>query len=239
MGVGRNIAARYEVRPGRRGPNRGAARTLRAVFAFKRQNPRLVYPAPHKIMTFRFPANRRPPWLLLVVVFGASGPALAQKYRTAAGLRFSSGLYGLTVQQKVLPRTTLDGLLLAGPREVAGTVLAERHFGLLGPSLNYYLGAGAHVGRHKATGAFGGLDALAGVEYKIALSRFVVAADFKPSIEFNSADWARFATGLSVRYVLLRDKKTGLFDGLFKGNKAQEKRKSPGSRRGQIGRAHV
>ena len=162
-------------------------------------------------------------------------PATAQKYRTAAGMRLSPGLYGLTVQQKFLPKATLEGLALAGPREITGTVLAERQFGILGPSLNYYIGAGGHVGNNKDTGAFGGVDAIVGVEYKIALSRLVISADFKPSVEFNSDDWARFPTAFSLRYILVKEKNTGLFDGLFGGDKkskTKEKPKNSNQRRG-------
>ncbi|UOQ75641.1 hypothetical protein MUN84_13265 [Hymenobacter sp. 5516J-16] len=83
--------------------------------------------------------------------------AFAQKYRTAAGLRFSKNNYGLTVQQKVLEKTTLEGLALVGSREVSATLLAEQHFGILGPSLNYYFGAGGHLGNNKDTGGFGAL----------------------------------------------------------------------------------
>ncbi|WP_157530781.1 hypothetical protein [Hymenobacter norwichensis] len=171
--------------------------------------------------------------LAVALLLGASRPAQAQKYRTAAGLRLSSGMYGLTVQQKILPKTTLEGLALAGSREVTGTVLAEQHFGLLGPSLNYYLGAGGHVGNHKDTGAFGGVDFIVGAEYKIALSRFVVAADFKPSIEFNSDDWARFPTAFSVRYILIKDKKSGFLNDVFGSDKNdKKKKKAPSQRRG-------
>lgn len=188
-------------------------------------------------MTFSFLRPWGAPLLLLALAAARAAPA--QKYRTAAGLRLSSGLYGLTVQQKILPKTTLEGLALAGTREVTGTVLAEQHFGLLGPSLNYYFGAGAHVGNHKDTGAFAGLDGIVGVEYKVAFTRLVVAADFKPSIEFNADDWARFPTAFSIRYVLVRDKKTGLFGGMF-GNddsekpkrKSKAKKRSGGTRRG-------
>lgn len=164
--------------------------------------------------------------LAAVLVVGCLGSARAQKYRTAAGLRLSSGMYGFTVQQKILPKTTLEGLALAGSREVSATVLAEQHFGLLGPSLNYYLGAGGHVGNHKQNGAFGGVDFIVGAEYKIALSRFVVAADFKPSIEFNSDDWARFPTAFSVRYILIKEKKSGFLNDLFDGDKSKSKAKS-------------
>lgn len=170
---------------------------------------------------------------MLVAGMAVIRPAAAQKYRTAAGLRLSPGQYGFTVQQKFLPGATLEGLALAGPREVSGTVLAERHFGILGPSLNYYLGAGGHLGRHKDTGTFGGFDAIAGVEYKVALTRLVISADFKPSIEFGSDDWARFPTAFSVRYILIKEKKTGLFNDVFGGGKDKEKSKDKPRRAGQ------
>lgn len=161
-------------------------------------------------------------------------PAQAQKYRTAAGLRLSKNNYGLTVQQKILDKTTLEGLALVGSREVSGTVLIERHFGILGPSLNYYFGAGGHLGNHKDNGAFGGLDALAGVEYKVAFTPIVLSLDFKPTVEFNSEDWARFPTAFSVRYILVKEKPKGLFNGLFgDGDKSKKKtkEKSKGSPR--------
>ena len=204
---------------------------MQGVFAFNAETGGEFPYVRYKIMMFGFSIFQRSLLLCLLLTLGTACPALAQKYRTAAGLRFSSGLYGLTVQQKILPKTTLEGLLLAGTREVTGTVLAEQHFGLLGPSLNYYFGAGAHIGSNKDTRAFGGVDGIAGLEYKIALSRFVVSADFKPSIEFNSNDWARFATGISVRYILIKEKKTGLFNGLFDGNKDKKKRKEKSSQR--------
>jgi hypothetical protein len=183
----------------------------------------------HRSLFLRFPLL-----LIVALLLGASLPAQAQKYRTAAGLRLSSGMYGFTVQQKILPKTTLEGLALAGSREVTGTVLAEQHFGLLGPSLNYYLGAGGHVGNHKDDGAFGGVDFIVGAEYKIALSRFVISADFKPSIEFNSDDWARFPTAFSVRYILIKEKKSGFLNDLFNGDKGSKsnKKKAPSQRRG-------
>ena len=118
--------------------------------------------------------------------------------------------------------------MLAGSREVSGTVLAERHFGILGPSLNYYFGAGGHLGNNKDTGGFGGFDALAGVEYKVAFVPLVLSLDFKPTVEINSADWARFPTAFSVRYVLIKEK-TSLFGNLFGGDK--DKKKQTQSRR--------
>ena len=85
-----------------------------------------------------------------------------------------------------------------------------------GPSLNYYFGAGAHFGRHRDDGPFWGLDGLVGVEYKIAFLPVVLALDFKPTIEYGSADWNRFPTAVSVRYIFIKQKKTGIFRALDK-----------------------
>ncbi len=138
-------------------------------------------------------------------------PAAGQKYRTAVGLRSGGGDYGLTVQQLVLPKTTVEGLAMFGPHERTFTVLAEQHFGILGPSLNYYFGAGGHYGSHQENGSFGGIDGLIGAEYKIAFLPIVLSIDFKPTIEFGATDWNRFPTAFSVRYVLIKAKRTGIF----------------------------
>jgi len=155
-------------------------------------------------------------WPLLLLLVGLARPAAAQKYRTAAGVRSGGGNYGLTIQQLVLPKTTLEGLAMFAPRERSATLMAERHFGILGPSLNYYFGAGGHYGRHRDDGQFWGFDGIIGAEYKIAFLPFVLAIDFKPTIEYGSADWNRFPTAFSVRYIFIKQKKAGIFRALDK-----------------------
>ena len=160
------------------------------------------------------PALRRPVLALLLL----AGPAAyAQKYTTALGARFGGGNggYGLTLQQRIFNNTTVEAIGLAAPREWSTTLLAEQHFGILGPSLNYYFGAGGHAGRNRETGAFYGLDALVGAEYKIPVIPLVVSFDFKPTLEFESADWARFPTAFSLRYIIVR-RRTGLADWLHR-----------------------
>lgn len=169
--------------------------------------------------------------ILFMLLLGLVPAARAQKYRTAAGVRLGTGNYGLTVQQKIFEKTTLEGLGLVRSREVSATLLAERHFGILGPSLNYYLGAGGHVGTHKDDGAFGGFDVIVGLEYKLPITRLVLSADFKPSVEFGSGDWARFPTAISVRYILIKEKKTGFLHDVFGGNKDRKKTKEKSSNR--------
>lgn len=137
--------------------------------------------------------------------------AYAQKYNTALGARLGGGNYGITLQQRVASRVTIEGIAGLREREYSGTVLGEYHFGILGPSLNYYFGAGGHVGHNKDTGGFGGFDGLVGVEYKVAILPIVLSFDFKPSIELNSDDYARFPTAFSIRYVLFK-RKTNLLD---------------------------
>ncbi|MCR5887868.1 hypothetical protein LRS06_08765 [Hymenobacter sp. J193] len=168
--------------------------------------------------------------LVLVWLLAPQG-AQAQKYRTAGGIRYSSGSLGLTVQQKILEKATLEGIALASSRELSATVLAERHFPVLGPSLNYYLGAGGHLGTHKDNGGFGGFDGIIGVEYKVAFTRLLLSADFKPSVEFGGEDWARFPVGFSLRYVIIQDKSSGLF-GVFGSDKDKKKSKSKDKKKG-------
>ena len=170
----------------------------------------------------RLPPPRLPLTLTLTLLLALppAGPAQAQKYRTAAGARLGTNNFGLTVQQKVLENVTLQGLALAGAREFSGTVLAEWHFGLLGPSLNYYLGGGAHLGRQQDTGAFGGFDVIVGAEYKLPFSSLVLSLDLKPTLEIglgSEADQSRFPTAFSVRYIFIKEQKAGFFRRIFGG----------------------
>ena len=76
-------------------------------------------------------------WLCLGFLSLCAVPASAQRYRTAAGIRIGSEQVGFTIQQRILPKTTLEGLLMVGSREVTGTVLAEQHFPMLGKRFNF------------------------------------------------------------------------------------------------------
>ena len=152
---------------------------------------------------------------LLLVAGLLAWPAAAQKYRTAAGLRSGGGSYGLTIQQVFLPKATLEGLAMSSSRERSVTLLAQRHYGILGPSLNYYFGVGGHYGKQydelKNGTQFWGFDGVAGIEYKIALLPVVISFDFKPTIEYGLPDLHRFPTAFSIRYVFIKKKKEGIF----------------------------
>ena len=143
--------------------------------------------------------------LVCVLALLALAPALAQRYRTAAGVRVGKNEVGLTIQQKIFERTTLEGLATAAPREVLATVLAEQHFNILGKRLNYYMGAGAHGGKLKDYGAVYGFDVIAGLEYKINGLPFLLSADLKPAFHLRHEEWFNLGSAFSIRYVIVKE----------------------------------
>ncbi|NEM96496.1 hypothetical protein [Pontibacter burrus] len=160
--------------------------------------------------------------LLLVLLSFLSFDAAAQKYRTALGPRFESDKLGLSLQQKLNERGTLEVIGALGEREFSGTALYEWHFPLLGERFNYYIGAGGHVGNLKDKGVFTGADAILGIEYKVNGLPFLLSADIKPAFHINHEDWVGLSSGVSVRYVLVKEKKKKRSIWPF-GNKDDEK----------------
>ena len=133
----------------------------------------------------------------------------AQSYKTALGLRVGTE-FGFTLQQKVLKRTTLEGILQSSfkRQEFQLSVIAERHFPLASKRLNVYSG----LGLHKAWRYDGdstnvnpvGVTAIIGAE--ITVGRFNISYDFKPAINFRGRPIFDSQTGISLRYILIRDR---------------------------------
>lgn len=159
-------------------------------------------------------------WFITCLLLGVAYAGEAQVYRTAAGVRLDGDLFGVTVQQKLFEKTTVEGILALGAREYSGTALYQRHFPILGKRFNYYLGAGGHVGHLKDYGTFTGLDAIGGIEYKVNGLPFLISADIKPAVHFNHENWTDLSTGISIRYVLVPEKKKKL--GIWPFNKKEE-----------------
>lgn len=133
---------------------------------------------------------------------------LGQSYGTAAGLRLGKYI-GLTVNQRVLPRLSVEGMYqttLDGDQQYF-TGLVKRHHGIISRRLNVYYGGGAHIGRvsttfddTRLTNTFTGVDAVLGVE--LTLFRFNVSVDYKPAINVGQDNWFENQGAVSVRYVL-------------------------------------
>jgi hypothetical protein len=162
-------------------------------------------------------------YLLVFLLFLMSLAAWAQKYRTAVGARIDRNDFGITLQQKVLERNTVEGIFAVGSREVSGTALFERHFPFLGRGFNYYLGAGAHVGTLKDHGAFYGGDVILGTELKLPIFPLLFSFDIKPAVHVGHEDWFDFASGFSLRYILVKEKKEKKRFGIFGGRDEEER----------------
>ncbi len=143
----------------------------------------------------------------IALLCGVCMAGMAQKYRTAAGVRIESDRFGVTLQQKLHDQGTLEGIATVGARDYSVTGLYEWHFPILGKRFNYYLGAGAHIGNLKDKGVFTGGDGILGVEYKVNGLPFLLSADIKPAFHINHEDWIQLSSGISVRYVLVKEKK--------------------------------
>jgi hypothetical protein len=156
-------------------------------------------------------------YLLIFLMVLASLGASAQKYRTAIGARIDRNDFGVTLQQKILEKSTLEGIFAVGSREVAGTALFEQHFPLLSKGFNYYLGGGAHVGTLKDHGAFFGGDLILGTELKLPIFPLLFSFDIKPAVHVHHEDWFDFASGFSLRYILVKEKKEKKKFGIFGG----------------------
>ncbi len=143
---------------------------------------------------------------MIIIALGLSiTDAVAQRYGTAAGLRIERGeKIGMSFQQRLLDRTTLEAILAAGGREVEANFLVEQHFPIIGRGLNFYLGAGGHIGALKDYGGTWGIDGVMGIEHKILILPLVISLDFKPAYQVNHEDWFNFSTAFSIRYILIK-----------------------------------
>ncbi|MBC7449039.1 MAG: hypothetical protein H7330_13375 [Hymenobacteraceae bacterium] len=165
-----------------------------------------------------------PPFFLLVFVLllGAAPAASAQKYRTAIGVRLARPDVGVTITQRLAEHTTLEVLGSAANNDLTLTVLGRQHTGILGHALNLYGGLGPHIGNTQDRGNYIGGTLALGVEWKIPIFPLVVSYDWMPSLSSGNRE-KRFnnSTGLSLRFVLFKEKKDGFFRRLFdgKGNK--------------------
>ena len=138
----------------------------------------------------------------------------AQSYNTTLGLRMGTD-WGLTVQQRILKRITIEGIIQSSARrdEAVISLLLEKHMPVLTRRFNIYYGAGLHKGwieqPLRAEDAIPnpfGLSLIAGGE--MTLLRLNLSYDIKPVINFTGGTSSMyFQSGISIRYVLNKKKK--------------------------------
>ncbi|MGD0582237.1 MAG: hypothetical protein ABR974_04750 [Bacteroidales bacterium] len=148
--------------------------------------------------------------LFLTVFFVVS--ANSQDYETSLGLR--AGVpYGATIKHFLDKYDALEGIVAARYQGLIITGLWERerwtgHY----PGLNWYWGAGAHVGfwnegtnpniEKTYNGAVFGVDGVVGLEYTFDDFPLNLSLDILPTVNlFGSTGWGGINGALSIRYV--------------------------------------
>jgi hypothetical protein len=148
--------------------------------------------------------------LVLAVMTGVS--VKAQDYKTSLGLR--AGVpYGVTVKHFLDKYNALEGIMAGryGGFVITGLWESERWTGKY-PGLNWYWGAGAHVGFWDAgnnpnieptyNGAVFGVDGVLGLEYTFDEIPLNLSLDVLPTVNlFGSSGWGGINGALSIRYV--------------------------------------
>lgn len=151
--------------------------------------------------------------LILVFVLIGSTTVFAQDYKTAIGVRggFPTAITGKHFINKT---DALEGLFSGyrGGFEITG--LYEKHANAFDiPYLNWYYGAGGHIGAFdgdiarpgyyfdgRGRGFTVGLDAILGLEYTLTEIPFVIGIDMKPTFDFAPNPGLWFGGGVSFRF---------------------------------------
>ena len=151
------------------------------------------------------------PVIIALLCICTACTTFAQSYRTPAGIRLGTEI-GLTVQQLVFDRWTVEGLFHSRVKtdEVAIAILMEKHHKLLFRRVNFYVGGGIHKGWNTSTeetyGDPAGVSGIAGAE--ITLGNVNLSWDFQPAFNIFGGDrFVESQTAISIRYVFLKRKK--------------------------------
>lgn len=152
-------------------------------------------------------------WLLIL---GVSPTLFAQSYGNALGVRMGNGddfrSVGVTLQQRILKKTTVEGILQTNFSEnTTFHILLEQHQPLVSKRLNYYVGAGISFGNEQynykyspipETRATLGADLIAGIE--VTLLKYNISIDYKPNFNITGREsWYQGQVAVSARAVMM------------------------------------
>jgi hypothetical protein len=161
---------------------------------------------------------------LLLFLLISTSTLMAQRYGTAAGVRFGnsnlSRTFGLSIQQRIVDRVTLEAILQSDfSRNTNFSLLVERHRPIISKRFNYYYGGGIAFGKeesfvkneetmqidHTYGNSTVGVDLIAGIEFTVANT--VLSLDYKPNINLaGRSEFYRGQVGISARTVLVKSK---------------------------------
>lgn len=117
-----------------------------------------------------------------VLLLTFAGAAWAQNYKWATGVRFGGEMGGVTLKHKFDTANALEGILAFPWKDgFTATVMYERHVPIIGEGFEFYYGLGAHLGSWQHRFATG-VDAIAGLEFKVPGIPLAVSLDYKPAL---------------------------------------------------------
>jgi len=174
-----------------------------------------------------------------LVIFAFSGVLIplqvqSQSYNTALGIRWGDGI-GITARQRIMKKTSVEGIFYQHQKTtqtIAGVML-DHHMPLLTKRLNMYAGGG--FGRafdqseNERSAPYNAILVNAGLEFTIA--RLNLSWDIVPVIPLSEQENSLTTlTAFSLRYVLVKKSKNGLFQN-DKNKKRHQKHKRKAKRR--------
>lgn len=150
--------------------------------------------------------------LLLFAAIVATAAIYSQEYKTSMGVR--AGLpAGISAKHFMNRSYGVEGIVATRWGGFVMTGLFEREYPIRDyPGLNWYWGAGAHLGvwdagynpriRHEYSGAVPGIDGVIGIEYTSEELPLNLSFDLIPSTNLaGGAGWGGINGALSIRYV--------------------------------------
>jgi hypothetical protein len=153
--------------------------------------------------------------LLLTSLLFLGNTLKAQTYPYALGLKFGGYENGISGKYFASKDISLEGIIGFRSSGVVITGLYEiNQVAFNVPELNFYFGAGAHIGSignsYQRFGSNGqtyannqlllGVDGVIGLEYVIPKSPIAVSLDLNPRIELAGGPFVDLAPGLGVKY---------------------------------------
>lgn len=144
----------------------------------------------------------------LIAIFSIEGfsQSFLKENGITPGLRIGSNYstwYGVSGRMS-FDSGSFEIIITPANNRLTVTGLVEVHKSLDVDGLSYFYGLGAHAGFESSAVPIIGVDAIAGIEYAISGTPFMVSLDFKPALDLVSSNigfqWNQGA--LTVRYAI-------------------------------------
>ena len=153
-----------------------------------------------------------------------------QSYNTSLGLRLGDGI-GISARQRLLKRVSAEGIFYKHHKsdQTVVALMLNQHMPVLTRRLNIYAGGGG--GRvfqqevETPSASYNALMLNAGLEFTIA--RLNLSWDFVPVIPVSGEENMTTMTAFSLRYVLIKKSKKGIFGNEKKRGQNNKNHKKP------------